>query len=125
MSKSILVVDDDEMNLRMAEYILAREGYRIHKAGSGMEALLFLRDEKVDLILLDVEMPIMSGIKTMEIINENEELRDIPVIFVTASIDTSTVNEAENLGAKDYVTKPFVPQNLCDRVNRVINNGVC
>jgi len=120
MSKKILVVDDDEMNLRMAEFILKQDGYEVHKVQSGMECLLFLRDETVDLVLLDVEMPIMSGIQTLEIMKTNDELKDIPVIFLTAAADADTVIEAGKLGATDYVTKPFIPQNLLERVDKVV-----
>lgn len=122
MSRRILVVDDDEMNLRMAEFILKQDGYEVLQAQSGMEGLLFLRDEKVDLILLDIEMPIMSGIQTFEIIKSNEELKNIPVMFLTAAADADTVIEAVKLGAIDYVTKPFMPQDLLERVDKVVYN---
>jgi len=122
MSKRILVVDDDEMNLKMAEFILKQDGYQVHKAESGMECLLFLKDETVDLVLLDVEMPIMSGIQTLEIIKSNVELANIPVIFLTAAADADTVIEAGKLGANDYVTKPFIPQDLLGRVDKVLYN---
>lgn len=120
MSKKILVVDDDEMNLKMAEFILKQGGYEVHEAQSGMEALLFLKDEPVDLILLDVEMPIMSGIQTMEVLKSNEELKNIRVIMLTASADSATVVEAGKLGADDYVIKPFMPKDLLDRVYKVL-----
>lgn len=119
MSKKILVVDDDQMNLRMAEFILKQRGYQVYKAESGMEGLLFLKDEKVDLVLLDIEMPIMNGIQTLEIMQANMELRDIPVIMLTAA-DSDTVHEAQKKGAKDWVSKPFVPQNLQDSVEKVL-----
>lgn len=120
MGKRVLVVDDDAMNLKMAEFILKQNDYEVYKAESGMECLLFLKDNKVDLILLDVEMPIMSGIKTLEIIKDNKEMADIPVIFLTASADSDTVLEAGKLGAVDYVTKPFMPQELLKRVEKTI-----
>jgi len=122
MSRRILVVDDDEMNLRMAEFILTQDGYEVHKAQSGMECLLFIKEQMVDLILLDVDMPIMSGIQTFEIIKGNEELAAIPVIFLTAAADADTVIEAGKLGATDYVTKPFMPQDLLERVDKVVYN---
>lgn len=115
-SKLILVVDDDTMNLRMAEFILEREGYIVCKVESGMECLNYLKDNRPDLILLDIEMPIMSGIKTLEIIKENPELAKIPVMFLTAAADTETVMEASNLGVIDYVKKPFLPEELTVRV---------
>lgn len=120
MSKRVLVVDDDAMNLKMAEFILKQNDCEVFKADSGMEALLFLKDNKVDLILLDIEMPIMSGIKTLEVIKENKEMSNIPVIFLTASADSENVLEAGKLGAVDYVTKPFMPQELIKRVEKVI-----
>lgn len=120
MAKKILVVDDDAMNLKMAEFILAQGGYEVYKAESGMECLLYLKDNKADLILLDIEMPIMSGIKTFEVIKENKELADIPVVFLTAAADAETVMEAAKLGATGYVTKPFLPQDLLQRVQSTI-----
>lgn len=119
-SKLILVVDDDTMNLRMAEFILEREGYIVCKVESGMECLNYLKDNRPDLILLDIEMPIMSGIKTLEIIKENPELAKIPVMFLTAAADTETVMEASNLGVIDYVKKPFLPEELTVRVKRAV-----
>ena len=118
----ILVVDDDAMNLRMAEFILEREGYIVCKAESGMECLNYLKDNKPDLILLDIEMPVMNGIKTLEIMKENSELAEIPVMFLTAAADVGTVVEAGNLGIVDYVKKPFMPEELTKRVKAALGN---
>lgn len=120
MSKRILVVDDDGMNLKMAEFILKQKNYEVYKVESGMDCLNFLKDGRVDLILLDIEMPVMNGFKTLETIRENETMADIPVIFLTASADADTVREAGRLGAVDYVKKPFLPQDLLDRVARAL-----
>ena len=120
MTKRILVVDDDVMNLRMAEFILSKENFEVVKVESGMECLNFLKEEKVDLILLDIEMPVMNGIKTFEIMRDNEELKDIPVIFLTAAADSDTVTEAVKLGAVDYVKKPFMPEELVKRVEKAL-----
>lgn len=116
----ILVVDDDAMNLRMAEFILEREGYIVCKAESGMECLNYLKDNKPDLILLDIEMPVMNGIKTLEIMKGNSELAEIPVMFLTAAADVGTVVEAGNLGIVDYVKKPFKPEELIKRVKSAL-----
>ena len=120
MAKKILVVDDDAMNLKMAEFILVQGGYEVYKADSGMAGLLYLKDNRADLILLDIEMPIMSGMKTFEVIKDNAELADIPVIFLTASAEADTVMEAAKLGAAGYVTKPFLPQELLKRVESTV-----
>ena len=116
----ILVVDDDAMNLRMAEFILEREGYIVCKAESGMECLNYLKDNIPDLILLDIEMPVMNGIKTLEIIKENPQLATIPVMFLTAAADVGTVVEAKNLGVVDYIKKPFWPEELTKRVKTAL-----
>lgn len=120
VAKKILVVDDDAMNLKMAEFILAQKNYEVVTVESGMECLLYLRDNQPDLILLDVEMPIMSGMRTLEVIRDNEELLEIPVIFLTALAEAETVMEAAKLGAVGYVTKPFMPQELLARVEKAI-----
>lgn len=120
MSKLILVVDDDEMNLKISEFILKKEDYIVSKAKSGMECMNYLEDSKPDLILLDKEMPVMDGIKTLQMIKSKPELADIPVIFLTATADSNTVVEACSLGAIDYIRKPFMPEELIKRVNNVL-----
>lgn len=120
VNKLILVVDDDPMNLRMAEFILERQGYLVCKVESGVECLSYLRIHRPDLILLDIEMPVMSGIRTLEIIRETLEWSDIPVMFLTAAADASTVIEAGSLGIVDYVKKPFLPDELVARVRKVL-----
>lgn len=120
MRKKILVVDDDAMNLRMAEFILQKDGYEVCKVESGMECLIFLQKETPDLILLDVEMPVMNGIKTLEVIKDNDGMSDIPVIFLTASAEKSVITVAGQLGAAGYVTKPFLPQDLLERVKKLL-----
>lgn len=121
MAKSILVVDDDPMNLKMAEFVLKQNGFRVFLAKSGMECLDTLRNNRtiyIDLILLDIEMPIMNGIQTFEHIKL--DFFDIPVIFLTASGDKSDVMKALKLGAAGYVKKPFLPQDLLERVTAVL-----
>lgn len=118
--KTILIVDDDEMILKMAEFILQQDGYDVVKCLSGMSCLEYLKYGQVDLILLDVEMPIMSGIQTLEILRSNEAFVNIPVMFLTASADVETVATASSLGAAEYVVKPFMPQELVERVKKIL-----
>lgn len=118
--KTILIVDDDEMILKMAEFILQQDGYDVVKCTSGMSGLEYFRHGKADLILLDVEMPIMSGLQTLEILKSNEELADIPVMFLTANADVETVAAACSLGAVEYVVKPFMPNDLNERVKKIL-----
>lgn len=119
--KRILVVDDDEMNLKMAKYILEQKKYIVSTASSGMECLTTLKNRMIDLILLDVEMPIMNGIKTLENIRKQEEYDNIPVMFLTADASEDTVIAAGKLGVVGYVKKPYMPQEFLERVEKALN----
>ena len=111
--KRILVVDDDEMNLTRTRIIL-KKNYDVLLASSGMEALHILKTRKIDLVLLDIEMPKMNGFVTFRRIKET--YGEIPVIFLTASGLEEDVHNAINLGAVNYLKKPYRPQELIKRV---------
>ena len=114
----IMVVDDDEMNLKMAEFVLQKElDAEVITVPGGYQCIEFLqRDKNIDLILLDKEMPRMDGIKTLEMIRNHKDWKDIPVIFLTASADKETVVKAGKLGIEGYIKKPFMPKDLVERV---------
>ncbi len=120
--KAILVVDDDDMNLQMAEFILKKEmDVEVLLADSGYKCIELLQKKTaVDLILLDIQMPRMDGIKTLETIRSHKEWKSIPVIFLTATADKTTVVKAGQLKVDDYIKKPFMPADLVERVNRVL-----
>ena len=108
-----------KLMLQMAEFILKKDTqYKILKANSGMQCIRTLQggEENIDLILLDIQMPGMDGIKTMELIQKHDYWKNIPVIFLTASSDRDTVMKAGKLGAAGYVKKPFEPKDLLQRV---------
>lgn len=90
MSDWILVVDDDTANLRMASHILTSENMRVSCLKSGKDVMKYLRQNRPDIILLDIHMPGMDGFETLAAIRENEETTDIPVIFLTADDDSDT-----------------------------------
>lgn len=115
MQKRILVVDDDSMNLMRTKMILGKD-YAVLLADSGVKALKKLKIEKVDLVLLDIEMPKMDGFETFE--RMKEFAAEIPVIFLTASGLENDVRSAIKLGAVNYLKKPFQPQELVKRVAR-------
>lgn len=119
---TILVVDDDDMNLKMAEFILKKDlkKNKVLLADSGLKAIDTLQQEKVDLVLLDFQMPVMNGLKTLELIRKREDLKDTPVIFLTAASDRDTVMKAGLMGVADYIKKPFMPQDLIDRVSQAL-----
>ena len=111
MLKRVLAVDDDDMNLMRIKKILRTE-YDVFFASSGVEALDTMKREQMDLVLLDIEMPRMNGLK--------EFAPDTPVIFLTASGQEDDVVSAIRLGAVNYLKKPFPPQELILRISQVL-----
>jgi len=118
--KKILIVDDDEVILTIAELGFKRSDFDVVKCSSGMACLESLQYYIPNMILLDVEMPIMSGIQTLNVIKSNDKLKDIPVMFLTGNNDSETVVMAKSLGAVGYVVKPFVPLELVDKVKHIL-----
>lgn len=113
----ILVVDDQESNLALVGQLLIGAGYEIAVALSGEEALTRLEASLPDLILLDMRMPGMSGFDLLNKLKSCATTRGIPVIFLTADNDRDNLSRALAEGAVDYITKPFVAQELLGRVN--------
>lgn len=112
----ILIVDDVKTNLQLLTYILEQEGYQTSLASNGDEALEIFKILKPDLILLDLMMPEMSGLDVCEIIKSDSENSNIPIIFLTASQEEEHLVKAFELGANDYVNKPFKKYELLARI---------
>ncbi len=104
MSK-VMIVDDAEPARQTLTRLLRREGFETLGAASGNEALHLLRQHLPDLILLDVFMPDLSGLELLEMLHDNPDWREVPVIMLTAACDTHCVHRAEQLGAKEYLVK--------------------
>jgi class 3 adenylate cyclase/CheY-like chemotaxis protein len=117
MSSRILVVDDTPANIQALAAILKEKGYQISVATNGKQALDVLARVQPDLILLDVMMPEMDGFETCRQLKAAEQWRQIPVIFLTAKTDTADIVKGFELGAVDYVAKPFNAHELLARVN--------
>ncbi len=114
----IMAVDDNTVNLATIEQEL-KEKYEIIPMLTGRRAIKYLYREKVDLILLDVQMPIMDGIETLKEIRTLENGVTVPVVFLTAKKDAATVIAGSQLGIMDYITKPFDPIDLENRIEQV------
>lgn len=112
----ILLVDDLKQNLKLLTFILEGENYQTSFALSGKDALERLNVLKPDLILLDLMMPDMNGLEVCEKIKSNQQYKDIPIIFLTASQEEHHLVEAYNIGASDYVAKPFKKLELLNRI---------
>ncbi|MFW6276969.1 MAG: hybrid sensor histidine kinase/response regulator [Bacteroidota bacterium] len=115
----ILIVDDIPFNVKVVERTLARNGYNTHVARSGPEALEFLKDNDVSLILLDIMMPGMDGYELARIIKSDNRLKEIPIIFLTARTESDDMVKAYEAGASDFMPKPF---NITEILLRVKNH---
>jgi signal transduction histidine kinase len=113
---SILIVDDMPKNIQILGNILTESNYLVEFATNGNDALEWLKSRRFDLILLDVMMPGMNGFDVCKKIKENSETQEIPVIFITAKTDPKDITYGFNLGAIDYITKPFNAEELLARV---------
>ena len=119
MKNIILVVDDDKTNLTLAQKILLSQ-FRIAATNSGKAALKYLEHNHPDLILLDINMPEMDGFEVMEQIRGDKRTADIPIIFLTADDKADTEIRCFQMGAMDFVRKPFIPDVLMSRVSKTI-----
>ncbi len=120
-----MVVDDDKITVRMCEFILKKCDYEVISCSSGKRCLEYLRDKTnppVDCIVLDIEMPILNGFNTLSSIRQSKSLKDIPVMFLTASATQDTVLEAIRLGITSYLKKPFLPNELTEKVAELLEN---
>jgi putative two-component system response regulator len=114
--KRILLVDDNQVNLKMARNTLMNK-YDVFTVPSAEKMFLFLESNPVDLILLDILMPDLSGYEAIIVLKKNKKTQDIPVIFLTSKSDPGSELEGFNLGAVDYIAKPFSPPILIKRVD--------
>jgi adenylate cyclase len=114
---SALVVDDDAMNRMVLQRSLEREGHAVRVAADGRAALELLRGEPFDVVLLDILMPEMDGLELLELIQSDDELRQTPVIMISALEEMASVVRCIELGAEDYLPKPFDPVLLRARIN--------
>jgi len=116
-SYEILIVDDVSENIKVAISILKRDDYNFSYALNGQQAIEILKTKRFDLILLDIMMPGIDGFQLCKIIKNSPAIADTPIIFLTAKVDIESVAKGFELGAVDYVTKPFHPIELKSRVS--------
>lgn len=120
MSKTIMIVDDDRGIVRLVSEYLTEKDYRVVTARNGREALFVARDEKPDLILLDIMMPELDGYEFVRLFRKE---RETPIILLTAKLEESDKVIGLELGADDYVTKPFGMAELVARIRAVLRRA--
>lgn len=118
--KTILVVDDEKDLLDLIEYNLRKEGFEVLKAENGQQGIEVAKKNKPDLVLLDIMMPKMDGLEAVEIMRQDNDLKNIPIIFLTARSDEKTEVEGLNKGGDDYITKPISTTKLISRIKAVM-----
>ncbi len=117
---TVLIVDDDEFNIDILEQMLSMEGYDIISVKSGKEALESVKQLNIDLILLDIMMPDMDGYEVCKAIKSDKDRSYIPIIMLTAKKDVTDKLQGFDIGADDYITKPFHKEELIARVKSMI-----
>jgi DNA-binding response OmpR family regulator len=117
----ILVVDDQQEILDVTTLVLGGAGYEVLTASSGCEALASVGREPLDLVLLDINMPEMDGWETLRLLRADEELEGLPVVMFSVKGELSDKVQSLKEGASEYITKPFVVDDLLARVRRVLD----
>jgi len=116
----ILVVDDEIYIVHILDFSLGIEGYEVMTALDGEQALAKVAQEKPDLIVLDIMMPKLDGYETCKALKGNPDTRDIPVILLSAKGRNVDQKIGFEVGADDYITKPFSPRKLVERINAIL-----
>jgi DNA-binding response OmpR family regulator len=119
-NKRILICDDDPLLVDLLDYRLTSRGYDVVIARDGGEAMERLQESVPDAIVLDAMMPVADGYEVLRRIREDEALAAIPVIMLTARKQERDIVQALELGASDYIVKPFIPEELVARLGRLL-----
>jgi two-component system alkaline phosphatase synthesis response regulator PhoP len=123
MTQRILVVDDDRQIVRLVQSYLQQSGFTVLTAYDGEEALHAIRREKPDLVVLDLMLPKRDGLEITRLLRADDQLATIPILMLTARVDDVDKIVGIELGADDYVTKPFNPQEVVVRVKAILRRS--
>ena len=122
--KTILIVEDDQDIQQLVGYNLIKSGFQVEYADSGEDALKVIKSQYPDLILLDIMLPEMDGIEVCKVLRSDNKTAEIPIIMLTAKGEESDVVGGLDIGADDYITKPFSPKILLSRIKAVLRRKV-
>ena len=121
--RRVLVVDDEPDVLLLCRVNLEFEGYEVMEASDGVEAMSRVRERRPDVVLLDVMMPRMDGWQVLNELKADDELKDIPVVMLTAKVQDQDQIRGWSSGASEYITKPFSPLSLSQVLEDVLADG--
>ncbi|MBI3739405.1 MAG: response regulator [Chloroflexi bacterium] len=116
----ILIAEDEPDIRELVAFTLRFSGYEVVSASNGEEAVQLASREYPDLILMDVRMPRMTGYDACRVMKANEDLKDIPIVFLSAKGQESEIQTGLDAGAEEYLLKPFAPDQLTDRVRAIL-----
>jgi DNA-binding response OmpR family regulator len=120
MGKKVLIVDDEPGVVKMVRFLLEKNSFGVVSATEGEEGVKLAAQEKPDLILMDIMMPSIDGNEATRRLKDNEITRNIPIIMLSALGQEGDVAKSLELGAIDYIVKPFHPQELLERVKKIL-----
>ncbi len=120
MSKTVMVVEDNELNMKLFHDLLEARGYNILETRDGMEALKMAREKKPDLILMDIQLPEVSGLEVTKWLKEDDDLRSIPVIAVTAFAMKGDEEKIREGGCEAYIAKPISVSHFLETVEQFL-----
>ena len=123
VQRSVLIVEDNELNMKLFHDLLAAHGYRTIQTRNGLEALELARTHRPDLILMDIQLPEVSGLEVTKWIKEDDELRNIPVIAVTAFAMKGDEERIRSGGCEAYISKPISVMTFLETVHRFVGQG--
>jgi two-component system cell cycle response regulator DivK len=124
MSKTILVVEDQEDNRQILRDLLASAGFRMIEAWDGKQALTVARSQQPDLILMDIQLPILDGYEATRSIKRDPELKHIPIIAVTSYALSGDETRAREAGCDAYVAKPYSTRHLLAKISQLLEQAL-
>ena len=123
VARTVLIVEDNELNMKLFHDLLDAHGYKTLQTRSGMEALKIAREQRPDLILMDIQLPEVSGLEVTKWLKDDEELREIPVIAVTAFAMKGDEQRIRQGGCEAYISKPISIGTFLETVRRYLGEG--
>ena len=121
MSRRIMIVDDSNTMRQMVGFTLKEAGYSVDEGVDGVQALRFLQQEQVDLVITDVNMPVMDGITLVRELRKLPNYRFVPILILTTETGDEMKQKGRQAGATGWIVKPFKPEQLCQVLSRLLN----
>ena len=120
MKKKILVIEDDNTTVDLLTMRLEHSGFEVSSANNGKDGLKKIHEEKPDLVLLDVFMPVMNGFETCRQAKQDEEIKHIPIVFLTTASQESQIEEGKKAGADGHIIKPYLGSGLVEKIKEYL-----